>query len=184
MPVGKRLIPGENNCERRGNKNLPYCPKCGKEVGENDRFCHSCGAGIMPVERRVEKPLKTKKKPSADVRADLLDKIEVYAKALYYLATCGPFDASKFEKYDEIMRKAGVYFGPERRQEMLSKFRYVLSTKTKEGGIEELRVMLGETLSEGIGAFNKALVIVSPTPEKDAEEVVRILMKYKVKTQR
>lgn len=70
MPVGKR--PGEDDCERRGNKNLSYCPKCGKEVGKNDRFCHSCGASIITVERRVEKPLKTKKPSLSDALGDII----------------------------------------------------------------------------------------------------------------
>ena len=126
---------------------------------------------------------KSEKKSSAnsyDVRTDLLNKIEVYVEALYYLATCGPFDASKYEKVHEILSKAGVTIGPEKRQAMLSMFQYVLPTKTIEGGLEELRVIMGETLRESIMTFTKILVKVSPTPVKDAEKVARIWKKYKL----
>lgn len=137
--------------------------------------------GKIPIYKMETLARKSSAK-SYDARTDLLNKINVYAEGLYYLATCGPFDASKFEKLDEILSKAGGAIGSDRRQEMLSKFLSVLSTKTKEGGLEGLRVMLGETLQEGITTFNKALVKVSPTPLKDAEEVVRILEKYQVPT--
>ncbi|KYK30421.1 MAG: hypothetical protein HXS48_09355 [Theionarchaea archaeon] len=42
-----------------------------------------------------------------------------------------------------------------------------------------LRTVIIETFGSAIRIFNEALVKVSPTSEKDAEEVVRILEKYK-----
>jgi len=44
---------------------VPYCPKCGKEVSEEDAFCPSCGASLRPERRlyreRVEKREKEEK---------------------------------------------------------------------------------------------------------------------------
>jgi len=33
---------------------MPFCPNCGKEVGEEDRFCRSCGQTMQPT---VQKPI-------------------------------------------------------------------------------------------------------------------------------
>ncbi len=30
---------------------MPYCEKCGGEVGEQAQFCRSCGARVRPVRR-------------------------------------------------------------------------------------------------------------------------------------
>lgn len=139
------------------------CPECKAENPPDSIFCGMCGTRLS----------------THNVRADILNRIEIYGEALLYLGTCGPFDASKYEKLDEILSKAGAASGPEKRQEMLSRFRYVLPTKTREGGLEELRAVIIETLGSAIRIFNETLVKVSPTPEKDAEEVVRILEKYK-----
>lgn len=118
-----------------------------------------------------------KGKESNHLRADLLNKLEVYAEAMHYLATCGSFDAPKFERLDSILSKAGADFGPEKRRELLSQSQYILPTRTT-GGAEELRVMLAENLAKAFKAFNQALYEVSPTPET-AREVKRILDKYK-----
>jgi hypothetical protein len=118
------------------------------------------------------------KKEHSDLRSALLNKIEVYAEAMRYLATCAHFDASEFERVDEILSKAGASLGPEKRHEMLSQSRYILPTKTT-GGIEELRVMLIENLAQGFKAFNEILCKISPTPET-AREVKRIVDKYKI----
>jgi len=37
---------------------MPYCTKCGREVGENDRFCPSCGLelSVLIVQEPVQAP--------------------------------------------------------------------------------------------------------------------------------
>ena len=30
---------------------MPYCEKCGAEIGEDWKFCRSCGAPVTPVRR-------------------------------------------------------------------------------------------------------------------------------------
>ena len=122
--------------------------------------------------------LSGKKKASYDLRADLLDKLAVYAEAMQFLATCGPFDASKFASLDNILSRAGVSFGAEKRQEMLADARSLLPTKTT-GGAEELRVTLAGGLSQGFQAFVETLAKLSPTPET-AREVKRVLARYPV----
>jgi hypothetical protein len=119
-----------------------------------------------------------KEKGSNHLRADLLNKLEVYAEAMHYLATCEHFDASKFERLDDILSKAEASFGSEKRREMLSQSQYILPTRTTPGGVEELRVMLAENLAKAFKAFNEVLIKISPTPET-AREVKRILDKYK-----
>jgi len=32
-------------------KNLPYCSKCGAELGEEDKYCYACGAAATKVIR-------------------------------------------------------------------------------------------------------------------------------------
>lgn len=118
-----------------------------------------------------------KGKESNHLRADLLNKLEVYAEAMHYLATCEHFDASKFERLDDILSKAEASFGPEKRRAMLSQSQYILPTRTT-GGVEELRVMLAENLAKAFKAFNEILYKISPTPET-ARDVKRILDKYK-----
>jgi hypothetical protein len=118
-----------------------------------------------------------KEKGSNHLRADLLNKLEVYAEAMHYLATCEHFDASKFERLDDILSKAEASFGPEKRRAMLSQSQYILPTRTT-GGVEELRVMLAENLAKAFKAFNEILYKISPTPET-ARDVKRILDKYK-----
>lgn len=27
---------------------MPYCPRCGKEVAQDTKFCHNCGADLRP----------------------------------------------------------------------------------------------------------------------------------------
>lgn len=108
----------------------------------------------------------------------LLETIEVYAEAMYYLASCGDFDASKFERLDGILSRAGVEFGPVRRQEMLSEAAVMLPTRTV-GGLEELRVQLQTTLAQGFQGLNEMLAQVAPTPTT-ANEVQRIMGKYHV----
>jgi hypothetical protein len=119
---------------------------------------------------------KEKKEPN-DLRAALLNKIEVYAEAMQYLATCAHFDASKFERLDEILSKAGASLGPEKRREMLSQSQYILPHRTT-GGVEELGTTLLKTLAEGFKAFTEILYKISPTPET-VREVKRIVDKYK-----
>jgi hypothetical protein len=118
-----------------------------------------------------------KEKKSNHLRTDLLNKLEVYAESMHYLATCGHFDASKFERLDDILSKAEASFGPEKRRAMLSQSQYILPNRTT-GGVEELRVMLAENLAKAFKAFNEILIKISPTPET-AREVKRILDKYK-----
>lgn len=50
---------------------MPYCPKCGTEVTENDIFCPKCGAPIKAVEtrpRREEKQEKGEKREKEEKR--------------------------------------------------------------------------------------------------------------------
>ncbi len=118
-----------------------------------------------------------KKQPSDDLRSELLNKIEVYCEAMHFLTTCGDFDASKFERLDGILSRAGVSFGASKRREMLSEAAMILPTRTT-GGIAELHVQLQDSLAQAFEAFNKALAEVSPTPET-AAEVQRIMAKYR-----
>jgi hypothetical protein len=118
-----------------------------------------------------------KEKESNPLRTELLSKLEVYAEAMHYLATCGHFDAAKFERLDEILSKAKADFGPEKRREMLSQSRYIISTRTT-GGVGELRAILAQTLAEAFKVFNETLCKISPTPET-ARAVKRICDKYK-----
>lgn len=124
------------------------------------------------------KRIFAKKQQGGDLRSKLLNTIEVYCEAIHFLATCGDFDASKFERLDAILSRAGVSFGLSKRQEMLSQAAMVLPTRTT-GGLAELHVTLQGTLAEAFQAFNKMLAQVSPTPET-AREVQRIIAKYRI----
>jgi len=119
-----------------------------------------------------------KKQKTGDTRSQLLKTIEVYSEAMHYLATCGDFDASKFEKLDRILSRADVSFGPAKRQEMLNEASMILPTRAS-GGISELHVQLADTLSQAFNAFNRMLVAISPTPET-AREVQKIMAKHPV----
>jgi hypothetical protein len=119
-----------------------------------------------------------KKQPGGDLRSELLNYIEVYCEAMHFLATCGDFDASKFERLDAILSRAGASFGPSKRQEMLSQAAMILPTRTT-GGLAELHVELQSTLAQAFQTFNEMLVKVSPTPET-AREVQRIIAKYRI----
>lgn len=119
-----------------------------------------------------------KKPKGSGLRSELLNRIEVYCEAMQFLATCGNFDASKFERPDAVLSRAGVNFGPAKRQEMLSQAAMLLPIKTT-GGLGELHVQLQNTLAQGFQTFNKVLAEVSPTPET-AREVQRILAKYRL----
>lgn len=118
------------------------------------------------------------KQKGGDLRSELLNKIEVYCEAMHFLATCGDFDASKFERLDTILSRAGVSFGPSKRQEMLSETAMILPTRTT-GGVAELHVQLQDTLAQAFQTFNEALTEVSPTPET-ARKVQRIIAKYRI----
>jgi len=119
-----------------------------------------------------------KKQPDGDLKSELLTKIEVYCEAMHFLATCGAFDASKFQRLDAILARADGSFEPSKRQEMLSQAALVLPTRTT-CGVEELRVQIQSALAQAFETFNKMLLEVSPTPPT-AKKVQKILAKYKV----
>ena len=43
---------------------MPFCPKCGVEMGEKDLFCSKCGSSLKEVEEKTE--IKVKEKPSIE----------------------------------------------------------------------------------------------------------------------
>jgi len=113
---------------------------------------------------------------------DALNKIEVYVDAMHYLTNCGsPFDESKFEKLDRILEKADVVFGPAKRAEMMADTKNILPIKTKDGlrdGRESLRLNLMNALTQGLEAFNKVLLKISPD-QSTAKKMLKILNKHK-----
>ena len=120
-----------------------------------------------------------KENNNADLHAALLNKIEVYCEAMRHLATCPNFNDLEFERVDNILSKVGANLGPQKRRELLSQSQFSLPAKTKEGGLEELRVMLIGSLASGFKAFNEILYKTSPTSET-ANEVIRIIKSYEV----
>jgi hypothetical protein len=131
---------------------------------------------VRPVTASVR---ATQAEPPSNVRAELLKKIEIYSRAMNYLATCGDFDEQKFATVDGILEKAGAGFGPAKRREMLSEAAFILPTRST-GGAAELHVQLQDSLAQSFEIFNKILAEASPTPET-AQEVMRIIEQYKIK---
>ena len=127
---------------------------------------------------RILQRIFGRKQKHGDLRSELLYKIEVYCKAMQFLATCGDFGESKLERLDIILEPAGASLGPSKRQELLRLATMMLPNKTV-GGVEELRVELQESLSQAFLTFNELLAEVSPTPET-AREVKRIMAKYQI----
>ena len=121
-----------------------------------------------------------KTKPQSALRRELLQKIEVYAEAMNYLATCGDFNEQKFAKLDAILERAGAGFGSAKRREMLSEAAFILPSRST-GGVAELHVQLQDSLTQGFQMFNEILAKSSPTPDT-AREVMRVIEKYKVKS--
>jgi hypothetical protein len=129
---------------------------------------------------------KKEKTAHEKLKEELVNKIEVYAKAMRYLSTCGsPFDERKFEELDKILEQAGAAFGSAKRAEMIEGSMFILPTLTAdgklvdEGGTGALRLTLMNGLTQGFGAFNKALAGISP--DKDtAERVLKILKRYEL----
>ncbi len=130
----------------------------------------------MPAQSSVSTP---KAKPQSALRGELLRKIEVYAEAMNYLATCGDFDERKFATLDAILEKADAGFGPAKRRDMLTEAAFILPARST-GGVAELHIQLQDTLAQGFQMFNEILAKSSPTPDT-AREVMRIIEKYKVK---
>lgn len=126
-----------------------------------------------------------KKSAHEKLKADLLNKIEAYAKAMHYLSTCGsPFDERKFEELDGILEEADVAFGSAKRAEMIEESKFILPSRTADGrlvggGTETLRLNLMNALTQGFKAFNQALIKISP--DKDTgKRVIKILKKYQL----
>ena len=127
------------------------------------------------------------KKKSADekLKDDLLNKIEVYARAMHYLSTCGsPFDERKFEELDGILEQAEAAFGSAKRSEMIEESKFILPSPTADGrlvggGTEALRLNLMNGLAQGFKVFNQALLEISPD-KTTAERVIKILKKYQL----
>jgi len=126
-----------------------------------------------------------KKSAHEKLKDDLLNKIEVYAKAMRYLSTSGsPFDERKFEELDDILEEADVAFGSAKRAEMIEESRFILPSRTADGrlvggGTETLRANLMNALTQGFKAFNQALIEISPD-KATAERVIKILKKYQL----
>jgi hypothetical protein len=145
------------------------------------------GGNVAPQMVRVPAPSQParppvslpKVQPQSTMRGELLQKVEVYAEAMHYLATCGTFDEKKFAELDAILHKAGVAFGPGKRREMFAEAAFMLPARST-GGAAELHVQLQDALAQGFQMFNELLAKSSPTPET-AREVMRIIEKYKVK---
>lgn len=126
-----------------------------------------------------------KKSAHEKLKADFLNKIEAYTKAMHYLSTCGsPFDERKFEELDGILKEADVAFGSAKRAEMIEESKFILPSRTADGrlvggGTETLRLNLMNALTQGFKAFNQALIKISP--DKDTRErVIKILKKYQL----
>ena len=166
------------------------CVGCGKQMPGSLEYCSNCGKKLSKAppegssiainrsdENTQPKQFPSQEKGSSRLRADLLQKLDVYAEAMHFMTTFARFDAAKFEILDDILSKADASFGPEKRREMLTQAQYILPTKTT-GGTEELRVILAENLAKSFTLFSELLYKMSPTPET-AMAVKQIVDKYK-----
>jgi hypothetical protein len=192
---GKKLIKAtteENTVSNVSptNEDSVICVGCGKQMQGSLEYCSNCGKklskattegpaseGTRSNENTPPKQFPSQEKGSSRLRADLLEKLDVYAEAMHFMTTFARFDAAKFEILDDILSKADGSFGPEKRREMLTQAQYILPTKTT-GGTEELRVILAENLAKSFTLFNELLYKISPTPET-AMAVKQIVNKYK-----
>jgi hypothetical protein len=66
-----------------------YCPNCGNQSSENQKFCRSCGLALEKVAQSIAEQLPTQLEENLQKKADKLDRLGVAALSLFGLTVLG-----------------------------------------------------------------------------------------------
>lgn len=106
--------------------------------------------------------MPTEKQITPDLEEWVKNRVRVYLEAAKYLATCGPYDAEKFEHVQSILAKVGADMSSEEKRRTIASVRFLMPNAAGAGPWDQMKAMEHQSLAEACRTFGQILQHGSP----------------------
>ena len=93
---------------------MPYCRKCGAELGNDEKFCSTCGTSVAPQQTETERRRRAERRPISTAAIALIIvvvAVSAIAVAFSWFYGLGPFRPSRIIGSESMISEQKIFSG-------------------------------------------------------------------------